>query len=121
MEDRLPSGRAAPWVKSKNPPALHGQAFAQLVEATQLHQRTQAQDEKQDEILDARLDGHYRGLSGLAPIFPYTFYHLTHDWFVAADIPVANDTPVHYADAIRCNVRRPPQGSLPLLTRRVSA
>ncbi|MDK4804907.1 hypothetical protein P9936_28610, partial [Serratia nevei] len=36
---------------------------------------------------------------GLAPIFPYTFYHLTHDWFVAADIPVANDTPVHYADA----------------------
>ena len=58
---------------------------------------------------------------GLAPIFPYTFYHLTHDWFVAADIPVANDTPVHYADAIRCNVRRPPQGSLPLLTRRVSA
>ncbi|MCU2349581.1 hypothetical protein N8Q82_26925, partial [Enterobacter roggenkampii] len=43
--------------------------------------------------------------SGLAPIFPYTFYHLTHYWFAAADIPVANDTPVHYADAIRCNVR----------------
>ena len=60
-------------------------------------------------------------LYGLAPIFPYTFYHLTHYWFAAADIPVANDTPVHYADAIRCNVRRPPQGSLPLLTRRVSA
>ena len=60
-------------------------------------------------------------LVGLAPIFPYTFYHLTHYWFAAADIPVANDTPVHYADAIRCNVRRPPQGSLPLLTRRVSA
>ena len=59
--------------------------------------------------------------SGLAPIFPYTFYHLTHYWFVAADIPVANDTPVHYADAIRCNVRRPPQGSLPLLTCRASA
>ncbi len=58
---------------------------------------------------------------GLAPIFPYTFYHLTHYWFAAADIPVANDTPAHYADAIRCNVRRPPQGSLPLLTRRVSA
>ena len=58
---------------------------------------------------------------GLAPIFPYTFYHLTHYWFAAADIPVANDTPVHYADAIRCNVRRPPRGSLPLLTRRVSA
>ena len=62
-----------------------------------------------------------RVYDGLAPIFPYTFYHLTHYWFAAADIPVANDTPVHYADAIRCNVRRPPQGSLPLLTRRVSA
>lgn len=79
-------------------------------------------------ITNASLDGspvsrdtaiYARG--GLAPIFPYTFYHLTHYWFAAADIPVANDTPVHYADAIRCNVRRPPQGSLPLLTRRVSA
>ncbi len=68
----------------------------------------------------ARLHGIQPSL-GLAPIFPYTFYHLTHYWFAAADIPVANDTPVHYADAIRCNVRRPPQGSLPLLTRRVSA
>lgn len=58
---------------------------------------------------------------GLAPMFPYTFYHLTHYWFVAADIPVVNDIPVHYADAIRCNVRRPPQGSLPLLTRQVLA
>ena len=44
----------------------------------------------------------------IGPIFPYTFIRLTHDWFVAADIPVANDTLVHYADAIRCNVRRPP-------------
>lgn len=59
-------------------------------------------------------------LSGLAPIFPYTFYHLTHYWYAAADIPVANDIPAHYADAIRYNVRRPPQGSLPLLTRRAS-
>ena len=67
-------------------------------------------------LYESRLKG-----NGLAPIFPYTFYHLTHYWFAAADIPVANDTPVHYADAIRCNVRRPPQGSLPLLTRRVSA
>ena len=58
---------------------------------------------------------------GLAPIFPYTFYHLTHHWFAAADIPVVNDIPVHYADAILYNVRRPPQGSLPLLTRRASA
>ncbi|WP_142762495.1 hypothetical protein, partial [Klebsiella pneumoniae] len=33
-------------------------------------------------------------VAGLAPIFPYTFYHLTHYWFAAADIPVANDTPV---------------------------
>lgn len=66
-------------------------------------------------------DSDKKVMYGLAPIFPYTFYHLTHYWFAAADIPVANDTPVHYADAIRCNVRRPPQGSLPLLTRRVSA
>ncbi|MEB1021838.1 hypothetical protein VC940_16030, partial [Citrobacter freundii] len=28
------------------------------------------------------------GNFGLAPIFPYTFYHLTHYWFAAADIPV---------------------------------
>ncbi|MDN0028143.1 tail fiber protein, partial [Serratia marcescens] len=28
------------------------------------------------------------GTCGLAPIFPYTFYHLTHYWFAAADIPV---------------------------------
>lgn len=27
-----------------------------------------------------------------------------------------NIIPVHYADAIRCHVRRPPQGSLLLLT-----
>ena len=60
-------------------------------------------------------------VDGLAPIFPDTFYRLTHYWFAAADIPVANDIPVHCADAIRCNVRRPPQGSLPLLTRRASA
>ncbi len=32
---------------------------------------------------------------GLAPIFPYTFYHLTHYWFAAAGIPVVNDIPVH--------------------------
>lgn len=63
----------------------------------------------------------WKAFTGLAPIFPYTFYHLTHYWFAAADIPVANDIPVHYADAIRCSVRRPPQGFLPLLTRRVSA
>ncbi|MFQ1437219.1 hypothetical protein ACJWRY_27830, partial [Klebsiella pneumoniae] len=31
---------------------------------------------------------HVLPVPGLAPIFPYTFYHLTHDWFVAADIPV---------------------------------
>ncbi|STR35027.1 SD repeat-containing cell surface protein [Klebsiella grimontii] len=63
----------------------------------------------------------FAGTSGLAPIFPDTFYRLTHYWFAAADIPVANDIPVHCADAIRCNVRRPPQGSLPLLTRQVLA
>ena len=51
-----------------------------------------------------------KDFSRLAPIFPYTFYHLTHYWFAAADIPVANDTPVHYADAIRYNIQRLPQG-----------
>ena len=63
----------------------------------------------------------WRIANGLAPIFPDTFYRFTHYWFAAADIPVANDIPVHCADAIRCNVRRPPQGSLPLLTRQVLA
>ena len=58
-------------------------------------------------------------LSGLAPIFPYTFYHLTHYWYAAADIPVANDIPAHYADAIRYNARTPLQGSLLPLTRLV--
>ena len=67
------------------------------------------------------LDDFDKELDGLAPIFPDTFYRLTHYWFAAADIPVANDIPVHCADAIRCNVRRPPQGSLPLLTRQVLA
>nr|WP_238819316.1 hypothetical protein [Aeromonas hydrophila] len=62
----LPSGKAAPWVKNKNPPDLHGQAFARLAETIQLHQRTQAQDEKQDGILDAKLDGRYRGPSSSA-------------------------------------------------------
>ena len=59
------------------------------------------------------------GVVGFAPIFPDTFYHLTHYWPAAADIPVASDTPVHCADAIRYNARTPPQGSLPLLTRLV--
>ncbi|WP_214670115.1 hypothetical protein, partial [Escherichia coli] len=39
--------------------------------------------------------------TGFAPIFPDTCYHLTHYWPAAADIPVASDNPVHYADAIR--------------------
>ncbi|MGS3377144.1 hypothetical protein, partial [Klebsiella pneumoniae] len=42
-------------------------------------------------------------LRGFAPIFPDTFYHLTHYWPAAADIPVASDNPAHYADAIRYN------------------
>ncbi|WP_247751535.1 flagellar filament capping protein FliD, partial [Citrobacter freundii] len=33
-----------------------------------------------DDLMDSYLDS-----SGLAPIFPYTFYHLTHYWFAAAD------------------------------------
>lgn len=54
-------------------------------------------------------------------IFPYTFYRLAHYWFAAADIPAANDIPEHYVDVMRSNVQRPPQGSLLLLTCRVSA
>ena len=57
----------------------------------------------------------------IGPYISRHFYRFTHYWFAAADIPVANDIPVHCADAIRCNVRRPPQGSLPLLTRQVLA
>ncbi|MCE4207960.1 hypothetical protein FJK68_03195, partial [Escherichia coli] len=45
------------------------------------------------------------GSTGFAPIFPDTCYHLTHYWPAAADIPVASDNPVHYADAIRYNAR----------------
>ena len=57
--------------------------------------------------------------TGFAPIFPDTCYHLTHYWPAAADIPVASDNPVHYADAIRYNARTPLQGSLLPLTRLV--
>ncbi len=56
---------------------------------------------------------------GFAPIFPDTCYHLTHYKPAAADIPVASDNPVHYADAIRYNARTPLQGSLLPLTRLV--
>ncbi len=58
-------------------------------------------------------------IGGFAPIFPDTCYHLTHYWPAAADIPVASDNPVHYADAIRYNARTPLQGSLLPLTRLV--
>ncbi|SPW72737.1 transposase IS4 family protein [Escherichia coli] len=58
-------------------------------------------------------------ITGFAPIFPDTCYHLTHYWPAAADIPVASDNPVHYADAIRYNARTPLQGSLLPLTRLV--
>ena len=61
------------------------------------------------------------GGCGFAPIFPDTCYHLTHYWPAAADIPVANDNPAHYADAIRYNARTPLQGSLLPLTRLVWA
>ncbi|MGN9159850.1 hypothetical protein ACTMFS_23885, partial [Escherichia coli] len=33
-------------------------------------------------------------ITGFAPIFPDTCYHLTHYWPAAADIPVASDNPV---------------------------
>ncbi len=61
----------------------------------------------------------YFPITGFAPIFPDTCYHLTHYWPAAADIPVASDNPVHYADAIRYNARTPLQGSLLPLTRLV--
>ncbi len=60
-------------------------------------------------------------MSGFAPIFPDICYHLTHYRPAAADIPVASDNPVHYADAIRYNARTPLQGSLLPLTRLVWA
>ncbi len=63
----------------------------------------------------------YNHHNGFAPIFPDTCYHLTHYWLAAADIPVASDNPVHYADAIRYNARTPLQGSLLPLTRLVWA
>ncbi len=62
-----------------------------------------------------------KGGVGFAPIFPDTCYHLTHYKPAAADIPVASDNPVHYADAIRYNARTPLQGSLLPLTRLVWA
>ncbi len=49
------------------------------------------------------------------------YFHLTHYWLAAVDIPVASDNPVHYADAIRYNARTPLQGSLLPLTRLVWA
>ncbi|MEF6531326.1 hypothetical protein U9002_15035, partial [Escherichia coli] len=60
-------------------------------------------EQLQNDITDsnARADA----ASGFAPIFPDTCYHLTHYWPAAADIPVASDNPVHYADAIRYNAR----------------
>ncbi len=64
-------------------------------------------------------DGDIMAVIGFAPIFPDTCYHLTHYWPAAADIPVASDNPVHYADAIRYNARTPLQGSLLPLTRLV--
>lgn len=69
-------------------------------------------------VFSALAGGRY-STSGFAPIFPDTCYHLTHYWPAAADIPVASDNPVHYADAIRYNARTPLQGSLLPLTRLV--
>ncbi len=78
-----------------------------------------------DEIMQHRrialLELIQKHIRGFAPIFPDTCYHLTHYWPAAADIPVASDNPVHYADAIRYNARTPLQGSLLPLTRLVWA
>ena len=59
--------------------------------------------------------------SGLAPIFPDTFYHLTHYWSDAAGIHAASGIPEHCADAIRYSVRTLPQGSSLPSTRQASA
>ncbi|WP_260834509.1 hypothetical protein, partial [Escherichia coli] len=48
---------------------------------------------------DTRISVIASDADGFAPIFPDTCYHLTHYWPAAADIPVASDNPVHYADA----------------------
>lgn len=58
---------------------------------------------------------------GLAPIFPDTFYHLTHYWSDVAGIHAASGIPAHCADAIRYSVRTLPQGSSLPSTRQVSA
>lgn len=42
-------------------------------------------------------------MAGFAPIFPDTFYHLTHYWPAAADIPVASDNPARCAGGFHCN------------------
>ncbi|MGS3913988.1 hypothetical protein ACEWJU_25005, partial [Escherichia coli] len=52
-------------------------------------------------VVAAAIGGGAIAIAGFAPIFPDTCYHLTHYWPAAADIPVASDNPVHYADAIR--------------------
>lgn len=57
----------------------------------------------------------------VGPYISIHFLSLNPLLVAAADIPEANDIPVSYADDIRCNARRPPQGSLPLLTRQVLA
>uniref|UniRef100_UPI001BAEEB39 hypothetical protein n=1 Tax=Escherichia coli TaxID=562 RepID=UPI001BAEEB39 len=59
---------------------------------------------KRHKVEQKRMDKSCRDYqAGFAPIFPDTCYHLTHYWPAAADIPVASDNPVHYADAIRYN------------------
>lgn len=77
------------------------------------------QSDAQAEI--RRLQKELKRVTGFAPIFPDTCYHLTHYWPAAADILVASDNPAHYADAIRYNARTPLQGSLLPLTRLVWA
>ncbi len=77
------------------------------------------QEVQQQGISVEKSSSSYLMVAGFAPIFPDTCYHLTHYWPAAADIPVASDNPVHYADAIRYNARTPLQGSLLPLTRLV--
>ncbi len=88
---------------------------------TQLADRTITLVMQCDQDAHIRVQLNTANISGFAPIFPDTCYHLTHYWPAAVDIPVASDNPVHYADAIRYNARTPLQGSLLPLTRLVWA
>ncbi|MEM0805676.1 hypothetical protein J4V46_24970, partial [Escherichia coli] len=81
--------------------------YSMTVQPVQASTRTAARGIFEMELckyaVNAGLNDFNQTANGFAPIFPDTCYHLTHYWPAAADIPVASDNPVHYADAIRYN------------------